>query len=145
MGECSKETTFQILDTFYAAGGNFIDTANIYQNEESEIWIGEWMASRGVRDEMVIATKYSSGYRKGSKPGAQQSNYVGNSTKSMVMSLEASLRKMQTNYVDVFYVHWWDFTASVEEVMKSLNTLADQGKVLYLGVSDTPAWIVSKA
>ncbi|KAK4494125.1 hypothetical protein PRZ48_014423 [Zasmidium cellare] len=145
MGECSKETTFEILDYFYAQGGNFIDTANNYQNEQSEAWVGEWMEERGVRDQMVIATKYTSGYRTGSDPKAIQSNYTGNNTKSMVMSVEASLRKLKTSYIDVLYVHWWDYTTPVEEIMKSLNTLADQGKILYLGVSDTPAWIVSKA
>ncbi|CAK1358509.1 unnamed protein product [Cercospora beticola] len=143
MGECSKETTFEMLDYFYEQGGNFIDTANTYQNEESELWLGEWMESRGVRDEMIIATKYTSGYRR--HAGGIQSNYTGNNTKSLHVSVEASLKKMKTTYIDVLYVHWWDFTASVEEVMKSLNTICDQGKVLYLGVSDTPAWIVAKA
>ncbi|KAF2164876.1 hypothetical protein M409DRAFT_24781 [Zasmidium cellare ATCC 36951] len=144
MGECSKETTFEILDYFYAQGGNFIDTANNYQNEQSEAWIGEWMEKRGVRDQLRRRC-YTSGYRTGSDPKALQSNYTGNNTKSMVMSVEASLKKLKTSYIDVLYVHWWDYTTPVEEIMRSLNTLADQGKVLYLGVSDTPAWIVSKA
>ncbi|KAF2217321.1 hypothetical protein CERZMDRAFT_81249 [Cercospora zeae-maydis SCOH1-5] len=143
MGECSKETAFDMLDYFYAQGGNFIDTANAYQSEESEQWLGEWMESRGVRDQMVIATKYTSGYRR--HAGGIQSNYTGNNTKSLHVSLEASLKKMKTSYIDILYVHWWDFTASVPEVMKALNTVADQGKILYLGVSDTPAWIVAKA
>jgi aryl-alcohol dehydrogenase-like predicted oxidoreductase len=72
-------------------------------------------------------------------------NYAGNSTKSLRVSLEASLKKLQTDYVDVLYVHWWDFTTSVPELMQSLNALVASGKVLYLGVSDTPAWVVSKA
>lgn len=87
--------------------------------------------------------QYTSGYRR--HAGGIQSNYTGNNTKSLHVSVEASLKKMKTSYIDVLYVHWWDFTASVEEVMKSLNTICDQGKVLYLGVSDTPAWIVAKA
>ncbi|KAI5363316.1 Putative NADP-dependent oxidoreductase domain-containing protein [Septoria linicola] len=143
MGECSKDTVFEILDYFYDQGGNFIDTANGYQDEQSEEWIGEWMEARGVRDQMVIATKYTSACRR-HLPGIQ-SNYTGNNTKSMFASVDASLKKLKTSYIDVLYLHWWDFTASIPEVMKSLNTLADQGKVLYLGVSDTPAWIVSKA
>ena len=73
-----------------------------------------------------------------------KSNYTGNSTKSLIVSVEASLKKLKTSYIDVLYLHWWDYTTSVEEVMRALNTLADQGKILYLGVSDTPAWIVSK-
>lgn len=103
------------------------------------------MEDRGLRDQMVIATKFSSGYRGGTDPSAIQSNYSGNNTKSMFVSLEASLKKLRTSYVDVLYLHWWDWSTSIPEIMKSLNTLADQGKVLYLGVSDTPAWIVSKA
>lgn len=145
MGECNKDTTFEILDYFYKAGGNFLDTANNYQNEESEAWIGEWMEKRGVRDQMIVATKYTTNYRMGTDPKALQSNYTGNNAKSLHVSLEASLKKLRTSYIDVLYVHWWDWTASIPEVMKSLNTAADQGKILYLGVSDTPAWIVSKA
>ncbi|KAK6427135.1 hypothetical protein LTR95_016027, partial [Oleoguttula sp. CCFEE 5521] len=76
MGECDKKTTFEILDFFHESGGNFIDTANNYQNQESEQWIGEWMEERGVRDEIVLATKYTSGYM--SNPKALKSNYTGN-------------------------------------------------------------------
>ena len=72
-------------------------------------------------------------------------NSAGNGTKSLHISLEASLKKLQTNYIDLLYVHWWDFTCSIPELMQSLNTMVLQGKVLYLGVSDTPAWVVSKA
>ncbi|KIX09818.1 uncharacterized protein Z518_00899 [Rhinocladiella mackenziei CBS 650.93] len=146
MGECSKETAFEILDYFYEMGGNFIDTANNYQAEESEIWIGEWMAQNPYRrDEMVVATKYTSGYKVLSEPKLQQSNFGAMSTKSLTMSVEASLKKLQTTYIDILYVHYWDFTTGVEEVMQSLNHLVAQGKVLYLGVSDTPAWMVVKA
>lgn len=73
-----------------------------------------------------------------------KSNYTSNSTKSLITSVEASLKKLKTSYIDILYLHWWDHTTSVEEVMKALNTLADQGKILYLGVSDTPAWVVAK-
>eukprot|EP00026_Physarum_polycephalum_P010475 Phypoly_transcript_10639.p1 GENE.Phypoly_transcript_10639~~Phypoly_transcript_10639.p1 ORF type:complete len:417 (+),score=85.80 Phypoly_transcript_10639:80-1252(+) len=145
MGDMTKETTFQILDYFYEQGGNFIDTANGYQNEESETWIGEWFEKTGRRDEFVVATKYSMGYKSGTKPGAIQVNYTGNSKKSMHMSVEASLKKLKTDYIDLFYVHWWDHATPVEEVMQGLNALVTSGKVLYLGVSDTPAWIVSRA
>ncbi|KAL2783887.1 norsolorinic acid reductase [Aspergillus keveii] len=146
MGECSKERAFEILDTFYSLGGNFIDTANDYQDEESEKIIGEWMKLKGNRDQMVIATKYTSGYRTHNRAEEPlQSNYVGNSMKSMHLSVAKSLEKLQTSYIDVLYLHWWDFTTSVEEVMIGLNALITSGKVLYLGVSDTPAWIVVKA
>ncbi|EXJ76533.1 alcohol dehydrogenase [Cladophialophora psammophila CBS 110553] len=147
MGECTKETAFEILDHFYEMGGNFIDTANNYQAEQSETWIGEWLALHGPyrRDEMVLATKYSSGYKVFSEPQLQQSNFGANSTKSLALSVEASLKKLQTTYIDLLYVHYWDFTTGVEEMMQSLNHLVQQGKVLYLGISDTPAWVVAKA
>ncbi|PWY64827.1 norsolorinic acid reductase [Aspergillus eucalypticola CBS 122712] len=146
MGECNKEQSFALLDEFYRLGGNFIDTANNYQFEESEKWIGEWMAARGNRDQMVIATKYTTGFRTAHRDTEPlQSNFVGNSMKSMRVSVEHSLKKLQTDYIDLLYLHWWDFTSSVEEVMHGLNNLVASGKVLYLGVSDTPAWVVVKA
>lgn len=110
-GECSKETAFAIMDYFYSQGGNFIDTANGYHNGESEIWVGEWMKARGVRDEIVLATKYTTGYMGGEK-GRLQANYGGNNSKSMKVSVAASLRKLQTSYIDILYVHWWDYTVS---------------------------------
>ncbi|RDW67427.1 Sterigmatocystin biosynthesis dehydrogenase stcV [Aspergillus mulundensis] len=146
MGECDKEQSFALLDEFFRLGGNFLDTANNYQQEESETWIGEWMKARGNRDQMVIATKYTTGYRTSHRATQPlQSNYVGNSLKSLRLSVTASLEKLQTDYIDILYVHWWDFTTSVEEVMHGLNALVTSGRVLYLGVSDTPAWIVVKA
>lgn len=143
MGECSKDTSFEILDTFYANGGNFIDTANFYQGEASEIWVGEWIAKRNNRDELVLATKYTIGYRM-EGPELIKSNFQGNHAKSLRLSVDASLRKLQTDYVDVLYVHMWDFTTGVEELMQSLNNMVVNGKVLYLGISDTPAWLVVK-
>ncbi|PYH93411.1 sterigmatocystin biosynthesis dehydrogenase stcV [Aspergillus ellipticus CBS 707.79] len=146
MGECGKEQSFAILDTFYEHGGNFIDTANAYQDEESEEWIGEWMKKRDNRDQMVVATKYTTGFRRAHTATEPiQSNYVGNSLKSMHASVNRSLKKLQTDYIDILYVHWWDFTTGVEEVMHGLNALITAGKVLYIGISDSPAWVVVKA
>ncbi|KAI9034923.1 uncharacterized protein KD926_005017 [Aspergillus affinis] len=113
-------------------------------NEESEAWLGEWMGSRGVRDQIVLATKYSSSYRAYNR-SENLANSVGNSTKSLKVSVEASLRKLRTDYIDLLYIHWWDFATSIEEVMTPLHQLVMAGKVLYLGSSDTPAWIVSRA
>ncbi|OAL45330.1 Aldo/keto reductase [Pyrenochaeta sp. DS3sAY3a] len=144
MGKCDKETTFGILDFFYKQGGNFIDTSNNYQNEESEIWIGEWMKERKIREEIVIATKFTTSFAN-TETIRQRINYAGNSTKSLRVSVDASLKKLQTDYIDILYVHWWDFTTSIPELMQSLNQMIQAGKVLYLGVSDTPAWVVSKA
>ncbi|KAL4796690.1 NADP-dependent oxidoreductase domain-containing protein [Aspergillus venezuelensis] len=146
MGECNKEQSFALLDAFYESGGNFIDTANNYQQEESEKWIGEWMQKRGNRDQIVLATKYTTGYRTSHRDTQPiQSNFVGNSFKSMRVSVDNSLKKLGTDYIDLLYLHWWDFTTGVEEVMHGLNSLITAGKVLYLGVSDTPAWVVVKA
>ena len=143
LGECDKQTSFGILDYFYDNGGNFFDTASNYQNEETEIWIGEWMAARKNRDQMVVATKFTSSFAPDSTH--IKSNHCGNHSKSLRVALEASLRKLQTSYVDLLYVHWWDFSTSIPELMQSLHHVVASGKVLYLGISDTPAWVVSKA
>jgi hypothetical protein len=100
------------------------------QDESSESFIGEWAADRAIRDQLVIATKYSNNYKHGL--GDHMVNYSGNSTKSLHVSVEASLKKLRTTYIDLLYVHWWDFTTSVEEIMNSLHVLVQQGKVLYL-------------
>ncbi|RDW65114.1 hypothetical protein BP6252_10765 [Coleophoma cylindrospora] len=141
-----NEDPFSLLDAYFELGGNFIDTANSYQAETSEKSIGEWMVKRGNRDQIVLATKYSAGYRGSSREEDPiQSNFSGNSVKCMHVSVHASLKKLQTDYIDLLYVHWWDFATSVEEVMRGLHVLVMQGKILYLGVSNTPAWVVVKA
>lgn len=152
MGACPKDTAFSILDHFVSQGGNFIDTANAYQAGQTEYWLGEWMAARQNRDDLVIATKYSGPYRpcpeingNSNSSSIPKTNRGGNGAKSMRLSLEASLRKLQTSYVDILYVHWWDYATTIPELMQSLNDLVTSGKVLYLGISDTPAWVVSKA
>lgn len=143
MGECTKEQTFALLDTFYELGGNFIDTANAYQGGQSEQWIGEWTTKTGRRAELVIATKYSM------KPiigqPLQASNFGGTGTKTIHTSIHNSLKNLQTDYIDIYYVHVYDYATDVPELMQSLNHLVSQGKVLYLGISDCPAWFVVKA
>ncbi|CAI9636900.1 unnamed protein product [Alternaria burnsii] len=148
LGKCSKETTFAMLDYFYEQGGNFIDTAVNYQFGESEQWIGEWMEKRDVRDEMVLATKFTGmQITEKEKEGSARckSNYGGNSAKNMYTSIERSLKALRTSYADIYYVHLWDSTVSIPELMNALNDLVTSRKVLYLGISDTPAWIVVKA
>jgi aryl-alcohol dehydrogenase-like predicted oxidoreductase len=103
------------------------------------------MAKRNNRDEMVLATKFTSTYPATSTPATIKSNYQGNHAKSLKLSVEHSLKKLQTSYIDLLYLHWWDHTTSIPELMQSLHHLVVAGKVIYLGVSDTPAWIVSKA
>jgi aryl-alcohol dehydrogenase-like predicted oxidoreductase len=100
---------------------------------------------RGCRDEMVVATKFTTGYKADKGNKIIQSNFGGNNAKGMKHSVEASLKKLKTDYIDLLWVHWWDYSTSIEEVMYALNDLVVSGKVIYLGISDTPAWIVSKA
>lgn len=102
-----NEEPFSLLDSFYSLGGNFIDTSNTYNSEQSEVLIGQWMEASGVRDQMVIATKYSASYRRHNvKNEPLQSNFIGNSAKSMHISVRDSLKKLRTDYIDILYVHW---------------------------------------
>lgn len=145
MGSMDKDSSFKLLDAFYDAGGNFIDTANNYQNEQSEAWIGEWAAKRGIRDQLVIATKYTSDFRSHELGKGKAPNFQGNHRKSLHLSVRESLKKLQTDYIDILYIHWWDHTTSIKELMDSLHQQVESGKVLYLGASDMPAWVVSAA
>lgn len=145
MGSMDKEQSFKLLDAYVEAGGNFIDTANAYQNEQSEKWIGEWMAERKNRDQLIIATKYTTDYRSYEIGKNKNPNLIGNHRRSLHTSLRDSLAKLQTDWIDILYLHWWDHTTSIEEIMDSLHTVVQQGKVLYLGISDAPAWVVSAA
>jgi len=96
-----------LLDTYFELGGNFIDTSNTYNSEESERLIGKWMEERGNRDQIVVATKYSAGYRAYNREREPlQSNFTGNSAKSMHISVRDSLKKLRTDYIDILYVHW---------------------------------------
>ena len=133
----SKDESRRIYETFMEAGGNFIDTANVYTEGSSERFLGEFMAEH--REKVVLATKYT-------LSGAiQDSNSAGNHRKSMMQAVETSLRRLKTDYIDLYWLHAWDFFTPVEEVMRAFDDLVRQGKVLYIGVSDAPAWIVSRA
>ncbi|KAI0838334.1 Aldo/keto reductase [Hypoxylon sp. FL0890] len=145
MGSCDKEASFELLDYFYSQGGNFIDTANNYQNGESETILGEWMKTRGNRSEIVLATKYTSSWQLVHEATKIQSNYGGNNKKALTVAIDVSLERLQTSYIDLYYVHSWDFTTSIPELMNSLHQLVAARKVLYLGISNTPAWIVARA
>jgi aryl-alcohol dehydrogenase-like predicted oxidoreductase len=133
----SKEESWKIFDTFVKAGGNFIDTANKYTEGTSEKMVGEFIASE--RESFVMATKFSLNMKDGDP------NWSGNHRKNMVQSLEASLKRLNTDYIDLYWLHAWDFLTPVEEVMRALDDMVRAGKVLYTGISDTPAWIVSWA
>ncbi|CAI6100751.1 unnamed protein product [Clonostachys chloroleuca] len=145
MGSMDKEQSFKLLDAYVEAGGNFIDTANNYQDEESETWLGEWMALRKNRDRLVLATKFTADYKAHEYGKGNSVNSGGNHKRSLHASLRDSLAKLQTDWVDILYVHYWDQTTSIEEVMDSLHNVVQQGKVLYLAISDSPAWVVSAA
>lgn len=132
-----KAESRRVFDLYVEAGGNFLDTANKYNEGTSETWTGEFIA--GERDRFVVATKFSLNMREGDP------NAGGNHRKSIVQSLEASLRRLRTDYVDIYWLHQWDFTTRAEEVMRALDDLVRAGKVLYIGISDTPAWIVAQA
>jgi aryl-alcohol dehydrogenase-like predicted oxidoreductase len=133
----SPEESRKVYDTFLEAGGNFIDTANVYTNGTSERLLGEFM--HGQRERIVLATKYTN-----AAPGTDP-NAAGNQRKSMVQALEASLKRLKTDYVDLYWLHIWDQMTPIEEVMRAFDDLVRQGKIPYAGVSDIPAWVVAKA
>ncbi len=133
----SREESRKIFDLFREAGGNFIDTANRYTEGTSEEFLGEFI--NDCRDQIVLATKYTLFTRKGDP------NAAGNHRKNMVQSLEASLRRLKTDYIDLYWMHAWDAMTPIEEVMRALDDMVRAGKILYAGISDTPAWVVSRA
>ena len=132
----SKDESRKIFEAFAAEGGNFIDTANRYQDGQSEEYVGEFV--KADRAYFVVATKYSLSTR------SDDPNAHGNHRKNMVPAAEASLRRLKTDYIDLYWLHAWDGMTPVEEVMRALDDLVRSGKVLYVGISDTPAWRVSQ-
>jgi aryl-alcohol dehydrogenase-like predicted oxidoreductase len=132
-----KDEARKVYDAFRDAGGNFIDTANFYTNGTSESFLGEFMKDH--RQGVVLATKYTM-----SAPGTDP-NAAGNQRKNMMQAVEASLKRLQTDYIDLYWVHMWDQITPVEEVMRGLDDLIRQGKVLYVGISDAPAWWIAQA
>ena len=133
----SREESRAMFDAYAEAGGNFIDTANIYTGGTSEKYLGEFIA--GDRERFVVATKYSLSTREGDPNGS------GNHRKNMHQALHGSLERLKTDYVDVYWLHAWDFLTPIDEVMRGLDDMVRAGKVLYIGISDTPAWVVSAA
>src|SRR3984893_17468477 len=132
-----KAEAQKVYETYRDAGGNFIDTANFYTGGTSEKFLGEFI--RGDRESVVLATKYTM-----SAPGTDP-NAAGNQRKNMMQSLEASLKRLQTDYIDLYWVHMWDQITPVDEVMRGLDDLIRQGKVHYVGISDAPAWWIAQA
>jgi aryl-alcohol dehydrogenase-like predicted oxidoreductase len=126
----------QILDLYADRGGNFIDTANIYTNGSSESYLGQIL--QGRRERFVIATKYSL------NTDPTNPNAGGNHRKALVSGIEASLKRLNTDYIDLYWLHAWDYRNSIEEVMRAMDDMVKQGKILSIGLSDTPAWVVSE-
>ncbi|MFG2224562.1 aldo/keto reductase [Streptomyces sp. NPDC048644] len=132
-----KETSARLVDAYADAGGNFIDTANNYTGGNAETIVGELLEGR--RDTFVLATKYTCATRKGDP------NAAGSHRKNLVQSLEASLRRLRTDHVDILWVHARDHFTPVDEVMRALDDVVRAGKALYIGVSDWPAWEIAQA
>jgi aryl-alcohol dehydrogenase-like predicted oxidoreductase len=133
----SKDESRKILDAFFEAGGNFIDTANVYTNGSSERLLGEFL--KGNRDATVLATKYTN-----AMPGTDP-NAAGNHRKNMMRAVEASLKRLQTDYIDLYWLHIWDRITPLDEVTRAFDDLVKQGKILHAGVSDMAAWAVARA
>ena len=132
-----KEVSRRIFDHFAELGGNFIDTANGYTNGQSETLLGEFLSGR--RDRFVLATKYTASTRPGDP------NAGGNHRKNLVQALEASLRRLKTDTIDLYWVHMWDGRTPIDETMRALDDAVRQGKILYVGISDAPAWKIAQA
>lgn len=128
----------EVFHTYCEAGGNFFDTANLYTDGESEAFLGKFIQEAGNRDTAVVATKYSLVTRRG------RINDGGNHRKNLIQSLHGSLKRLQMDYVDLLYVHAWDFTVDPDELMRSLEDVVRSGKVLHVAISDTPAWIAAR-
>jgi aryl-alcohol dehydrogenase-like predicted oxidoreductase len=131
------EESRRVYDLFRESGGNFIDTANVYAGGRSEEFLSEFIAAE--RDRVVLATKFTGPTR------SRDVNAWGNSRKTMMEAVDASLKRLNTDYIDLYWIHSRDFMTPIEEVMRGLDDLVSMGKVLYVGVSDSPAWVVAQA
>jgi aryl-alcohol dehydrogenase-like predicted oxidoreductase len=133
----SKEESRKIFDAFVGAGGNFVDTANKYTDGTSEKYVGEFIHSE--REKFVLATKYTL------TTNPEDPNASGNHRKNLIQSVESSLKRLNTEYIDLLWVHAWDYMTPVEELMRSLDDMVRSGRILYVGISDAPAWVISQA
>jgi aryl-alcohol dehydrogenase-like predicted oxidoreductase len=134
-----SETAFELTDRYLAAGGNFIDTADGYTGGSSERILGEYFQARKNRERAVLATKFTFAATQGDP------NSGGNGRKNIYRALEGSLRRLQTDYIDLYWLHAWDGLTPVEEVVSTLSDLVREGKIRYYGLSDVPAWYFARA
>jgi aryl-alcohol dehydrogenase-like predicted oxidoreductase len=133
------EVSQAIFNTYVDGGGNFIDTADVYAGGRSEELLGAYVADRHLRDQLVLATKF------GFNAAAGNPHAGGNGRKNIHRALEGSLRRLKTDYIDLYWLHVWDMVTPVEEVLQTLGDLVRAGKIRYFGFSDMPAWYVTKA
>lgn len=138
-GWTTDESADKLIGRFVDAGGNFIDTANTYQEGESETIVGEALRKFGNRDRLVVATKFSFGAYAGDPNGG------GNSRKNIIESCDASLKRLRTDYIDLYWMHNWDTMTPADELMYTLDTLVRSGKVRYIGLSNPPAWYLGRS
>ncbi|WP_323118474.1 aldo/keto reductase [Burkholderia alba] len=129
----------RLFDLYVDAGGNFVDTADLYTGGTSETLVGRFIAERGLRERIVLATKY--GYN--AEPG--NPNAGGNHRKNLLRALDGSLKRLGTDYIDLYYLHTWDRMTPVDEVMRAMDDAVRAGKIRYVGLSDTPAWYAARA
>ena len=132
-------TSQEIFNQYLDAGGNFIDTADVYSGGRSEEIIGQYIADRQLRDQVVLATKFGFNTERGNPHAG------GNGRKHIHQALEGSLRRLKTDYIDLYWLHVWDMVTPVEEVLQTLGALVEAGKIRYFGFSDMPAWYTTKA
>jgi len=134
-----QKTAKQIFHRFLEAGGNFFDTADMYTSGQSEEWLGQFINEDGIRDQVVVATKFTFNQR------PNDPNAGGNGRKHIMEAVDASLKRLNTDYIDLYWLHAWDTMTPAEEVMSTLDALVRSGKVRYIGLSDIPAWYLARA
>jgi aryl-alcohol dehydrogenase-like predicted oxidoreductase len=134
-----EEVARAVFDNYVEAGGNFIDTANVYTEGHSEELVGKFISDRGLRERLVLATKFTF------NPEPGNPNAGGNGRKNIYRAIDDSLRRLKTDYIDLYWLHAWDTVTPVEEVVSTLNDLVRAGKIRHYGFSDTPAWYVARA
>lgn len=133
-GNLDEAASFEILDRYVELGGNFVDTANVYGDGDSESIIGSWINSRNCRGRIFLATKVFFGSE--FSPDASHPNGLGLSRGSIMHNIEESLKRLQTDYIDLYYSHWWDEGTNLEEKLRTFNDLVRSGKVRYVGLSN---------
>lgn len=134
-----EKVSHSLFDRYLEAGGNFIDTADGYTGGKSEEMLGKFIAEGALRDKIVLATKFTF------NADPSNPNAGGNGRKNIYRAIEGSLRRLRTDYIDLYWLHAWDTITPVEEVVSTLNDLVRQGRIRYYGFSDTPAWYVARA